>query len=708
MNHKSYLVTLALVAVALLLAATAQTQENAVEDPIAGDHPVIRLWPIEQVGGEQNRLKEEVTNRGKIRYENVKDPHLVVYQIQRAKPTLAVIYCPGGAYKHLTPQPQIIEWLNDCGITVFMLKYTVPDDREAALRDVQRAMRVVRYNAKKWNINPEQLGVLGSSAGGHLVARLSQDYTTPAYEPIDEADQESCEPAFVILTWAAYLLEGKAGPGLAEEFHMKNRVAPTFLVYGKDDKFSTGGIAYEKALKATGTPTQLKLYEKGGHGLKDVDWYPECREWVRELGINLTEEKQKSRPNIILIMADDIAYDNNFGAYGARESWTPRLDQLAKEGITFTYAYSCPKCTPSRVKLMTGRSGIRNYIGFGSLLSTEVTFAHMLRKAGYKTHVAGKWQLDGKDGTATSEAGFDSWFLWNTALGRGSRYWEPNFDVNGKHVVFGKEDYGPDLCVKSILEFVEKNKEGPFLVYYPMLLVHGPFETTPDSEERERKDSQKNFEDMIKYMDTCVGRVIDGLKKYGLDENTVVLFCSDNGTNRALTYESFGKIVDGKKGVPHDRGTHSPLIVHSPKNIPAGARCADMIDFTDVLPTLAEIGGAELPTVELDGRSFWPQCKGKDGTPREWIFQYYWPKAWSWIPDELGEEELVWVHNQNYKLHKNGLFYDIVKDREELNPLPLDQLTDQQKKACEIFKKAIASMPETNPAYQKKMATKAK
>lgn len=137
------------------------------------------------------------------------------------------------------------------------------------------------------------------------------------------------------------------------------------------------------------------------------------------------------KKNIVVIMADDIAYDNNFGAYGARESWTPRLDQLAREGITFEHAYSTPKCTPSRVKLMTGRSGIRNYIGFGKLASTEVTFAHMLQQAGYRTHVAGKWQLDGKGGTATSDAGFDTWFLWNTELGRGSRYWEPNFDVNG-------------------------------------------------------------------------------------------------------------------------------------------------------------------------------------------------------------------------------------------------------------------------------------
>eukprot|EP00903_Cladosiphon_okamuranus_P004065 g4063.t1 len=410
-------------------------------------------------------------------------------------------------------------------------------------------------------------------------------------------------------------------------------------------------------------------------------------------------EPRVERPNIVLIMADDIAYDNNFGAYGARESWTPRLDRLAAEGITFEHAYSTPKCTPSRVKIMTGRSGIRNYEAFGSLPSGETTFAHMLKKAGYKTHIAGKWQLDGPGGTETGSAGFDSWFLWNTRLADGSRYWKPEFEVNGKFTAFGGDDYGPDLCVDSILEFVEENKESPFFVYYPMLLVHGPFEPTPDSADRESKDQQKNFEDMVRYMDKCVGRVLDGLEKAGVNKNTVVLFCTDNGTNRVLTYESFGEIVKGKKGVPHDRGTHSPMIVHQPGVIPAGLRCGDLIDFSDVLPTLAEITDAALPSVELDGRSFWAQCQGLPGNPREWIFQYFWPKDSDPTLPELGGGNIVWAQNKSYKLHGNGLFFDIVNDREELNPIPGEKLTDEQRAVRAMLEKAIASMPAENPHY---------
>jgi len=287
---------------------------------------------------------------------------------------------------------------------VFMLKYTVPDDREAAFRDIQRAMRVVCHNAEKWNVDPDQVGVMGTSAGGHLVLRLSQNYNEPAYKSFDDADQLSCEPAFVITGSAAYLCKSESDSSLAEEFHMNDKVAPTFMVCAKDDiNHFKGSVVYEKALKATGGITKIIISETGGHGLKGVDWYPVCRAWLKEIEINLREQKKsalgKPPKNIILIMADDIAYDNNFGAYGARESWTPKLDQMAKEGITFEHTYSTPKCTPSRVKLMTGRSGIRNYIGFGKLGSSEITFAHMLKKAGFKTHVAGKWQLDGKGGT---------------------------------------------------------------------------------------------------------------------------------------------------------------------------------------------------------------------------------------------------------------------------------------------------------------------
>lgn len=416
-------------------------------------------------------------------------------------------------------------------------------------------------------------------------------------------------------------------------------------------------------------------------------------------GVSLAHALENTRPNIILIMADDIAYDNNFGSYGSSDSWTPRLDKMGEQGIRFDHCYSTPKCSPSRVKLMTGRSGIRNYSMFGSMAADEKTFAQMLQGAGYKTMVAGKWQLDGKGGTQTKDAGFDSWLLWNTQLALGKRYWNPVLERNGALIETSESDYGPDLCVDEIRRFIGDSKDEPFFVYYPMLLVHSPFLPTPDSVDKEETDQQKNFSDMVRYMDKCVGRILDAVEENGLDQNTIVLFTTDNGTHRSLKYNSRGKMVTGKKGVPHDRGSHAPLIVRAPGRIEAGSVSPDIVDFSDVMPTLAEIGKAELPDVTLDGRSFWPQCLGQEGNPRDWIYQYYWPKSYSWIPDELGEKELIWVQNQRYKLYGSGLFYDLIEDREEQHAISFENRSSEQRALVEMFEDAIERMPESNKHY---------
>lgn len=260
----------------------------------AAEKTVVRLWPIHRVGGELSRLKQDSEDRGggKMTYRNIKDPNLTVYKVESDHPTPAVLYCPGGAYKQVSVLQSYIESLNGMGITVFALNYTVPNDREAAFKDVQRAMRLVRHDASKWNIDPKQLGVIGTSAGGHLVSRLSQNYTTSAYAALDEADQESCKPQFVIVVSGAYYATKGAGSELAEEFHNKTAVAPTFLVYAKDDhRYYSGGVAYEKALKAAGLSVRMLSYDHGGHGMKGVDWFPECRKWLKEIGIQIDEKK---------------------------------------------------------------------------------------------------------------------------------------------------------------------------------------------------------------------------------------------------------------------------------------------------------------------------------------------------------------------------------------------------------------------------------
>ena len=272
------------------LTAKVGKSSAVTQSPIAAvaDAPVIRLWPIERVGGEQNRLKEvHRIRRGGTQLCGVLDPNLTVYQAKSDQPTPAVVYCPGGAYKILDlPSAEVIQKWNDLGITLFVLKYTIPENPDAAFEDIQRAMRLVRDQAKRWNISPDRIGVFGNSAGGHLSARLTQNYDEKVYEPMDDADKESCEPDFAILQCAAYFQGLKMDKEFdAALFPMNIKVAPTFLAYAKDDKFCKGGEEYAKRLTDAGGSIELKLFEKGGHGMRGCDWFTPMSQWLKEQNI---------------------------------------------------------------------------------------------------------------------------------------------------------------------------------------------------------------------------------------------------------------------------------------------------------------------------------------------------------------------------------------------------------------------------------------
>ncbi|MCS5631372.1 MAG: sulfatase-like hydrolase/transferase, partial [Pirellulaceae bacterium] len=244
------------------------------------------------------------------------------------------------------------------------------------------------------------------------------------------------------------------------------------------------------------------------------------------------------KTNIILIMADDIGYEC-FGFAGSNQYSTPRLDQLVAEGMSFTHCYSQPLCTPSRVKLMTGVSNVRNYAAFSVLRQDQKTIGQYFQENGYRTCIAGKWQLYGAEhyaerfrgkGTMPEDAGFDSMCLWQVDK-LGGRFWNPLLYVDGENKQFGATEYGPDIATKHITNFIEDNRSNPFFVYYPMILTHSPFVPTPNSADRMSKDKQKNFEDMTTYMDMLVGRIVDKTREVGIAENTLILFVGDNGTH---------------------------------------------------------------------------------------------------------------------------------------------------------------------------------
>lgn len=410
----------------------------------------------------------------------------------------------------------------------------------------------------------------------------------------------------------------------------------------------------------------------------------------------------KDKPlNVILIMADDSASDN-YGCYGSTFFKTPTLDGLARTGAKFNHCYSEPVCTSSRVKIMTGRDGIRNYVAFGTLDKSETTFGTMMKKHGYATAVAGKWQLHGgKNGSLAPDCGFDNYCLWNYPGGGRDRYWNPSIIRDGKLIKTTDKDYGPDIFTDYLIKFIEQNKERPFFAYYPMVLVHSPFPVTPDSEPpTENKTSEKgavalkNFRDMTLYADKCVKKIVDALERNGLRDNTVIIYTTDNGTGRSLTYPFGDEQRKGEKAYATDGGTHAPLIVNCPGIVPPGIVTDDLVDFSDMMPTLAAITKASLPDVALDGRSFWQQCLGKKGDPRKWIFQYYYPK---FVPaaenhgQGVNKREIIWAQNQNFKLYRDGVMY-AVKDRHETTPIRKGE-SDDADAARTMLQGALDSMP---------------
>lgn len=373
-------------------------------------------------------------------------------------------------------------------------------------------------------------------------------------------------------------------------------------------------------------------------------------------------------PNIVFIMADDFGYEY-IGANGSTSYQTPRIDALAAGGMRFTHCHAMPLCTPSRVQLMTGRYNFRNYVRFGELDFRERTFAHFLKVAGYATAIAGKWQLSGGL-EGPHRAGFDEYCLWQIfAADKGSRYANPKIHQNGKLLTGLEKRYGPDVFAEFVQDFVSRNRDKPFFVYWPMALTHSPFQPTPDSKPTAKQNHPSNFSDMVAYTDKLVGKLADHLEKLKLRENTLIVFTGDNGTGRKIRSKLGERTIVGGKGLTTTAGTRVPLIVNRPGVVPAGKVCGDLIDFTDMLPTLLAAAGKLPPTKhQLDGRSFLPQLRGETGKPREWIFCHYEPRH------GMNNKKVRFAQDRLWKLYQDGRLYNLVADELETKPIPPESM----------------------------------
>lgn len=382
-------------------------------------------------------------------------------------------------------------------------------------------------------------------------------------------------------------------------------------------------------------------------------------------------DTKPSRPNIVFILADDYGIPG-VGCYGGNHK-TPNLDALAKGGTRFENCFAAPLCGPTRALLMTGRYAFRTGMltnGTGAAVSPdrEVCIARVLKQAGYATAVAGKWrQLQYFQTQADAQKwGFDEFLTWGGGQGdmeaeaedapkknkakkqakqeakeKGERYWEPAYNHNGKPLADVEGKYGPDLLHNFVINFIERHRDGPFFVYYPTPLIHGPILRTPDSQ----PDGKKNhYEDNIAYLDKLVGKLVAELDRLKLRDNTLIVFTGDNGSTEAGTIN--GRKVDGRKSNLLEGGSRVPLIVNWPGVTPAGVVRKDLVDFSDLFPTFAEVAGAKLPAgVKIDGHSFAAAIKGEQGTPRDWVYV------------QLGEKR--YVRTAGWKLNNDGEFFDM-------------------------------------------------
>jgi arylsulfatase A-like enzyme len=354
----------------------------------------------------------------------------------------------------------------------------------------------------------------------------------------------------------------------------------------------------------------------------------------------LASQAKASRPNIVFILADDLGY-GDLGCYGQRRIATPNIDRLSAEGTRFTQAYAgSTVCAPSRCCLLTGRhTGHATVRGNKwpeiGIRPDEVTLPALLKRAGYKTALAGKWGLGGPGTTSVPNTrGFDEFFGFLNQVHAHNSYpehlWENQDEYFLRENWFdGKKQFAPDLCARRAVDFLKRDHGAPFFLYFATTIPHAnnelgrlggdAFQTPNDApySGRDWPRQQKNLAALITRLDSQVGGMMAVLKEKGIEENTLVIFSSDNGpeaTRHAPGYspDFFGDSgpLRGIKRDLYEGGIRVPLVARWPGKVPAGRVSDDVLAFWDFLPTLAELAGVDGPA-GIDGISMVPALLGR-------------------------------------------------------------------------------------------------
>ena len=353
-------------------------------------------------------------------------------------------------------------------------------------------------------------------------------------------------------------------------------------------------------------------------------------------------ESGAKRPNIILIMADDLGY-GDISCYGSTKISTPNIDALAKGGMKFTdYHSNCPVCSPTRAALLTGRyqqrAGIEGVIyAKGPTRQTglaleETTFAEVLKKHGYASGIFGKWHLGYNAQFNPAKQGFDEFCGYVSGNvdyhshidGAGFDDWWKNLEK------VPEEGYCTDLITKHGIDFIERHKDEPFCLYLPHEAVHSPYQGRNDPPQRlpggktgkkaKGDEITRAYKEMIKVMDEGIGKIVGTVIRLGLEHKTFIFFCSDNGA----TKNGSNGVLAGFKGSLWEGGHRVPAIAYWPGRIPPGTVTSQTVLGMDLFPTMVSIAGAEIPTeLKLDGVNLLGMLTENRKLPKRTLFWRY-------------------------------------------------------------------------------------